>query len=163
MTNACPKVYLAAGNCFVGNVDGPACMTTAWLHAGGAEQICGYAHVTFFGFMGWGVKSLFEEARCSFAEAYYLQNQLLLWVLLNTRDGTLATMPVDPADLSRRRANGYLWDRDLVAFYGDPAYRVTFPEERRSLDVVVFRYFEAVDRAYGIGHRRLLYEIVCGQ
>lgn len=161
ITKASPKVYLAAGNCLIGNIDQPACMTTAWLHSGGAEQICAYTHVTFFGFMGWGVKSQFEEARCSFSEAFYLQNQLLLWATLNIRDGALAKVAIDPAVFAHGTKGliqahekavsatrdgktgvdsasvGYLWDRDLVAFYGDPAYQVTFPKTQRTLDVSV--------------------------
>ena len=163
ITNACPKIYLAAGNCLLGHVDRRDCMMTSWMHSGGTEQSCGYTHVTFFGFMGWGIKSLLEESRCSFAEAFYLQNQLLLWILQNTRNGVLATTEIDPALFKGgdpvstmvnahmkelveihdgqphmdQKSVGYLWDRDLVAFYGDPAYRVTFPAERRPYDISV--------------------------
>ena len=49
VTKASPKIYLAAGNCLIGNVDRRDCMATAWMHTGGAEQMCGYTAVTFFG------------------------------------------------------------------------------------------------------------------
>lgn len=159
MTRASSKIYLAAGNCLIGNIDKRSCMATSWIHSGGVEQFCGYTCVTFFGFMGWGVKSHLEEARCSFAEAYYLQNQLLLWVISHKKNGELMTCEIPPEDFTDGRhvrdfiqrhvrelvkeqdgkptldhdSLGLLWDRDIVAFYGDPAERVTFPEERRSL------------------------------
>ena len=164
VTNACPKIYLAAGNCLIGNVDRRDCMATAWMHSGGVEQMCGYTAVTFFGFMGWGVKSLLEDGRCSFAEAYYLQNQMLLWAL-SRRDGELASRKIAPEDFGDGRgtrgfsqahidvladevvggmvtridrdAFGLLWDRDIVAFYGDPAQSVTMPASRRSMNVRV--------------------------
>ena len=163
MKSASPKIYLAAGNCLIGHVDKRACMATSWIHSGGVEQFCGYTCVTFFGFMGWGVKSHLEEARCSFAEAFYLQNQMLLWVLSHKKDGALMRQALTPDDFGNghnvqafiqahvkdlvapkngklvldQDALGFLWDRDIVAFYGDPAERVTFPDERRSLVVDV--------------------------
>ncbi len=163
MKSAHPKIYLAAGNCLIGNIDRRDSMATAWLHSGGVEQFCGYTCVTFFGFMGWGIKSHLEEARCSFAEAYYLQNQMLLWALRNKKGGQLVTCRLAPEDFSTGRkvrdfiqahikelvtikdgkpalddeSLGLLWDRDIVAFYGDPAERVTFPEACRTLVVDV--------------------------
>jgi zinc protease len=161
VVSASPKIYLAAGNCLIGNVDRRDCMATAWMHTGGVEQMCGYTAVTFFGFMGWGIKSHLEEGRCSFAEAYYLQNQMLLWALANTGEG-LQTRRIDPGHFGgggsrvatfvkahadalavgkdRRLSHtalGLLWDRDIVAFYGDPAQRVLFPGERRALATAV--------------------------
>lgn len=161
VTNATPKIYLAAGNCLIGNVDRRDCMATAWMHTGGVEQMCGYTAVTFFGFMGWGVKSHLEEGRCSFAEAYYLQNQMLLWALAQV-DAELPARKIAVEDFGNGRSStrkfinahaevlatgvtggvvtgidqtalGLLWDRDIVAFYGDPAERVLFPTERRTL------------------------------
>lgn len=163
LTKASPKIYLAAGNCLIGHVDQRACMATSWLHSGGVEQFCGYTCVTFFGFMGWGIKSHLEEARCSFAEAYYLQNQLLLWVISHKKNGALMTCEIPPEDFTDGRhvrdfiqkhvrelvklengqpaldqdSLGLLWDRDIVAFYGDPAQRVTFPKERQTVKVEV--------------------------
>jgi len=158
-----PKIYLPAGNCLIGDIDQRACMVTSWIHSGGVEQFCGYTCVTFFGFMGWGVRSQLEEARCAFSEAYYLQNQLLLWALSRKKDGQLATLSLavdnfgggrrvnafidahkkdlcrveDGREVLDNEALGLLWDRDVVAFYGDPAERVTYPESRRTFRVTV--------------------------
>lgn len=158
-----PKAYLAAGNCLIGHIDRRDSMATAWLHAGGAEQMCGYTVITFYGFMGWGVKSLLEEGRASFAESYYLQNQILLWALgeikpelqtvrftadefgdgRNVRKFIQAharefTVPSDSvAGKHRPKRLGLLWDRDTVAFYGDPAERITFPARYRTVEIDV--------------------------
>ena len=164
LNRASPKIYLAAGNCLIGNIDRRACMATAWLHDGGADQMCGYTVVTFFGFMGWGVKSILEEGRASFAEAYYLQNQILLWALAQRKPGTERLALTEPEFGGGHNAQhflnthvrdlvtapdkngkvrldgdlfGMLWDRDIVAFYGDPAMRVTFPERCRTVKIEV--------------------------
>jgi len=163
MKNNSPKIYLPAGNCLIGDIDKRSCMATSWIHSGGAEQFCGYTCVTFFGFMGWGVKRQFEEVQCAFSEAHYLQNQLLLWTLAQKKDGTLVNAPIVLTDFGNGRepdkflrahygdvvnkvngqdtldhdALGLMWDRDIVAFYGDPAERVTFPESRKTMRVTV--------------------------
>jgi len=163
MTNLSPKVYLAAGNCLIGDIDKRACMATSWIHSGGIEQFCGYTCVTFFGFMGWGIRTHFEEARCAFAEAYYLQNQLLLWTLSQKKDGSLVKEPISINDFGNGRSSkpfikahekdiqdddtlGLMWDRDIVAFYGDPAVRITCPESRKTMRVTVKG--EAVEVAF---------------
>lgn len=155
LTNKCSRTYVAAGNCLIGNIDQRACMATAWMHSG-VDQMVGYTVVTFYGFMGWGAKTMFEEARCSLAEAYYLQNQVLLW-WLGRRDGKLRTCAVDAQEFGpkgrtmkgfaeahkRQVANrdefGLLWDRDTVAFYGDPAQRVMFPRRNQAMEVATTR------------------------
>ena len=171
MKSASPKIYLAAGNCLIGDIDRRACMATSWIHSGGVEQFCGYTCVTFFGFMGWGVKSHLEDARCAFSEAYYLQNQLLLWALSQQRED-LMSLPLAVDDFGggvevnafvrahqqalfverngRKMLNqdalGLLWDRDIVAFYGDPAERVSYPASHKTLRVTVKG--EAVEVAF---------------
>ena len=107
------------------------------------------------------MKSHLEEGRCSFAEAYYLQNQMLLWALAQV-DAELPARKIAVEDFGNGRSStrkfievhsevlasgvtggvvtgidqtalGLLWDRDIVAFYGDPAESVNFPAERRTL------------------------------
>mgnify|MGYP000874290769 CR=1 FL=1 len=128
-----PKVYLPLGNCLIGHIDRRDCMATAWLHAGGAVQMLGYTAVTFYGYMGWGSGLLFEDGRLSLAEAFFLSNQALLHELATRFPEALAAMPGDYGadDIPKvaqacpgggRDALGLLWDRDTVAFYGDPAW-----------------------------------------
>ncbi|MBP5321920.1 MAG: hypothetical protein J6334_13145 [Kiritimatiellae bacterium] len=152
MASKNPKVYIAAGNCLIGNIDKPDCMATAWMHTGGVSQMLGYTVPTFYGFMGWGTKSLFECGRHSVAEAYFLNNQILLWTLGQVNGG-LRDEPLDPKgpfdvrDILRKLAGkvhsqdelGLIWDRDTVAFYGDPAWRVTYPEKRRDIAIDVVK------------------------
>lgn len=123
LNNASLKVYVGAGNCLIGHVDRRACMATAWMHAAGVEQFAGYTVPSWYGFMGWGVNGLFGEGRYSLAEARYLENERLLWAK------TRKHKPMD--------AKGLDYDSDVFAFYGDPAQRIMFPEDKTPYNVVV--------------------------
>ena len=123
LTNASLKVYIGAGNCLIGHVDSRACMATAWMHAAGVEQFAGYTVPSWYGFMGWGVSGLFGEGRYSLAEARFLENERLLWA---------KTRKLKPMD-----EKGLTYDRDVFAFYGDPAQRIMFPEDKTPYKVAV--------------------------
>ena len=103
-----PKVYYAPGNCLIGHISDPDCMVLAWIRSGGAVQFCGYTVPTWFGYMGWGMADYFLKCpgRFTFAEAFFLANQALLFDLLSRTPG------VDPRGLAH--------DLNKVAFYGDP-------------------------------------------
>ena len=144
-----PKVYVAAGNCLIGHIDKRDCMATAWMHSGGVAQMVGYTVVTFYGFMGWGVKSLFESGGHSLAESFFLNNQILLWKI-GRKNPALLQRSIDANGNFSPKAMvaslkgvvrshdelGLFWDRDTVAFYGDPAWRVTCPEKMRGIEAV---------------------------
>ncbi len=123
LTNASLKVYVGAGNCLIGHVDRRDCMATAWMHTAGVEQFAGYTVPSWYGFMGWGVNGLFGGGRYSLAEARYLENERLLWAM---------TRKHAPKD-----AKGLEYDRDVFAFYGDPAQRIMFPVDKTPYKVVV--------------------------
>lgn len=110
--NEQPKVYLPCGNCLMGLVDGPDAMALAWMHSVGVRQMAGYVEPTWYGYMGWGLMDYFVEqpGRYTFAEAF-VANQLALVHRLETT-----------ADLSAMDRKGLTFDRDMVAFYGDPAW-----------------------------------------
>jgi hypothetical protein len=116
-----PKAYLAVGNCLMGHIDGPDSMALAYLNSGGVDQMIGYTELTWFGYGGWGCLDYFVEqpGRFTLAEAFYANQQALLHVL-ETRYPELAK-----TENGRTSRNGYLYDRDAVAFYGDPAWSVT--------------------------------------
>jgi zinc protease len=142
-----PKVYLPAGNCLIGRIPGPDCMATAFMHTGGVYQMIGYTVSTWCGYGGWGVRDLFvgQPGRYTLAEAFYLNNQALVHQL-QTRfpksanvNFTRFDLEKDPHLLGKLAAEhgllndkrdglrdrdelGLLWDRDTVAFYGDPAW-----------------------------------------
>jgi zinc protease len=107
-----PKVYLPCGNCLMGLVDDSDAMALAWMHSVGVRQLAGYVEPTWYGYMGWGMMDYFVEqpGRYTFAEAF-IANQLALVHRLKTS-----------ANLSAMDRKGLLFDRDMVAFYGDPAW-----------------------------------------
>lgn len=113
-----PKVYLPCGNCLMGLVDGPDAMALAWMQGAGVRQMAGYVEPTWYGYMGWGMMDYFVEqpGRYTFAEAF-LANQLALVHRLET-----------VKDLSAANRKGLEFDRDMVAFYGDPAWSTKMAE-----------------------------------
>jgi zinc protease len=115
-----PKVYLAVGNCLMGHIDNRDAMALAFMNSGGVNQMIGYTELTWFGYGGWGCLDYFFEqpGRFTLAEAFYANQQALLHVL-ETKYPDLAKQ-----ENGRRSRNGYLYDRDAVAFYGDPAWSV---------------------------------------
>lgn len=132
-----PRVYSAAGNCLMGHIPDREAMALAWIHSAGVEQMTGYVVSTWCGHGGWGVNDYFYRGLHSFAEAFFLNNQAIVHVL-ETRFPKLARVDLDRWDIETnpdlldqlaqrhgvtdREALGLLWDRDTVAFYGDPAW-----------------------------------------
>ena len=108
-----PKIYYAPGNCLIGLVSDFDCMVLAWIRSGGAHQYIGYTVETWHGYMGWGISYYFLRfaGRYDFQESHYFNNQSLLFDLDRGTPGTDST--------------GLEYDRDVVAFYGDPACRMS--------------------------------------
>lgn len=102
-----PRVYLPVGNCLMGHIDGMDAMALAWMKSACVVQMIGYTVPTWFGYMGWGVLDYFVEqpGRFSMSEAFYANQQALIWCLQKNP-----------------KSRGHLFDRDVVAFYGDPAF-----------------------------------------
>jgi hypothetical protein len=107
-----PKVYNAMGNCLVGNPGNLHYMPYAWLHTGGAIAMTGYMPSTAYGYMLWGLGSLFQmsQDRYTYAETFFINNQELLFDRINNTPGT------DPTALD--------YDRDACCYYGDPAAEI---------------------------------------
>jgi len=116
-----PKVYWGLGNCLIGHINDMNCMVLAWFHTGGAFQFCGYTVKTSYGYMGWGIADYFLKLqdRFTFAESFYLNNQALIFDLENNTPG--------------RKAYELSYDRDSVAFYGDPAFEARLEKCREPL------------------------------
>jgi len=139
-----PKVYLAAGNCLIGHIEDKSSMALGWLGSGGAVQMVGYTVSTWFGAMGWGARDrlLNLPGRHDLAEAFYLANQDIVYRLhkefpkaaevkfdrfnietdRRLMGACAAKLGYKQFDKRAKRHMGLLWDRDTVAFYGDPAY-----------------------------------------
>ncbi len=102
------KVYMPIGNCLMGHIDGPDAMALAWMHDAGVRQMIGYTVPTWFGYAGWGCLDYFVEqpGRYTFHEAFLANHHALVHKLKTT-------------DEDRR---GLEYDRDTLAFYGDPAW-----------------------------------------
>jgi len=118
-----PKVYLPIGNCLMGDINGPDAMALAWMNDVGVVQMIGYTEPTWFGYMGWGVLDYFVEqpGRYTLAEAFFANSHALIHRLA-------------APDTPRRELRGLAFDRDVVAFYGDPKWSARMAERPKYYD-----------------------------
>ncbi len=134
-----PKVYLAVGNCLMGHIDGANAMALAFMNSAGVAQMVGYTVNTWYGYAGWGCLDYFLEqpGRYTLNEAYVANDHALIHRLQNYFPGLLEAeiddrgrtsanlKPNDTAQsarLTQQDGRGLLYDRDVLAFYGDPAW-----------------------------------------
>jgi zinc protease len=105
-----PRVFMPIGNCLMGHIDGPDAMALAFMKSAGVRQMLGYVVPTWFGYQGWGCLDYFVEqpGRFTFAEAFFANHHALIHRLA-----------ANPSNSDRK---GLEFDRDVVAFYGDPAW-----------------------------------------
>lgn len=141
------KVYFAVGNCLIGNVNRtPESMAVAWMNSGNAATMIGYVVTTWHGRNGWGGLKywLTTPGRYSLAEAIFLNQQDLIHQL-NGWNPKLTVMDY-PFDAKNEFAEGrklitdstgivpthdqlgFLHDRDVLAYYGDPKWGVRLQE-----------------------------------
>ena len=141
-----PKVFMPIGNCLMGHIVGPDAMALAYMNSGGVNQMLGYVVSTWFGYAGWGCLDYFVEqpGRYTFTEAFFA-NQLALQHRLATffpelvsaesdeNGATQANIPLSDearkAGLTANDGRGLLFDRDYVAFYGDPAWEARMAKQ----------------------------------
>ena len=112
-----PLLYLAVGNCLIGNVPGkPDCMALAYLATAGVRGMVGYTEPTWFGYAGWGALDYFLEqpGRFSANDAWHANLIALQWRLGEARAGR-----APGAD-----ARGLAFDQDVTVYLGDPAWEV---------------------------------------
>lgn len=144
-----PKVYLPIGNCLMGHIDGPDAMALAWMNDAGVRQMIGYTVPTWYGYAGWGCLDYFLEqpGRYTFAEAYHANQRALQHLLVTcfpqhakaeaapgkrrAHTGSL-TEAAKAAGLRLSDATGLLFDRDVVAFYGDPKWEARMAEGEKA-------------------------------
>lgn len=134
-----PKVYLPIGNCLMGHIDGRDSMALAFMNSAGVDQMIGYTVLTWYGYAGWGCLDYFIEqpGRYTFSEAFAANEHALVHRLntyfpelakLDTPPGSIPRLNVTVSDdakaagLTRQDGVGLLHDRDVLAFYGDPAW-----------------------------------------
>lgn len=141
-----PRVWLAAGNCLIGNACGSAeSMVVTALSAYTCNQFIGYTVPSWYGEAGWGTLSCFFDNTdgTTLAEAFFLNNQFLLdkstkldpkilsvefndaqiskKLMLDVRDAGLTLT----TEQELQQVLGLVHDRDVLAFYGDPAWSAT--------------------------------------
>ena len=194
-----PKVYLPLGNCLMGHIADRQSMALAFMHSGGVHQMCGYVVSTWYGYGGWGIKDYFfgQPGRFTLAEAFYANQQALVHELESRFPDSARTdldqfnIETDPGVLDRiaqklgyKQWNdhvkdnvGLLWDRDTVAFYGDPAWEARLAPHEQPWDqslteqdgTFTFRVTAKQDVAWGrpplalLPHRVASPTIVSGQ
>ena len=139
-----PKIWCAAGNCLIGNIPHgeDSCMATAMIHSFGVYQLMGYTIETWFGRQGWTAQGMLTDypGYYSFNESFHFTNSWIVenlvkhgWngITLNTADydtfqrtaaASLRGLRFKDSE-EQKEALGLLYDRDVVAFYGDPAMR----------------------------------------
>jgi len=122
-----PRVYMPIGNCLMGHIDGPDAMALAWMNSAGVKQMLGYTVPTWFGYQGWGVLDYFVEqpGRYTYTEAFFANHHALIHKLKTKHPELLDKNPPPGKTTAYNPAGGLLFDRDVVAFYGDPAWRAT--------------------------------------
>lgn len=138
-----PKVWLAAGNCLIGNVpvDTKVCMLNAMVHSLGVYQMVGYTVPTWFGEQGWGTYGTFfaHQGFYTLNESFHFANQDIIQKLL-IENPNLVTENLESYDTKQLPKSikalvqidskinqsiiGRLFDRDVVNFFGDPALEV---------------------------------------
>lgn len=113
-----PKVYLAVGNCLMGHIKDRNSMALAWMNSAGVRQMIGYTVTTWFGYAGWGCIDYFIEqpGRFTLTEAF-LANHHALIHLLDTEP-----------------SSGLTYDRDVLAFYGDPMWEARMLDRPKAWD-----------------------------
>ena len=139
-----PKVYSACGNCLMGHITEKNCMALAWMHTANVVQMTGYINSTWFGYAGWGVHSYFIDnpGMMSFAESFFANQQSLIAKLHREYHHEFADgedgVPSKKQMPSREFA-GLQYDKDSVAFYGDPAYesRLVTKEDEWSYSITL--------------------------
>lgn len=136
------RIWLAAGNCLFGDARHTKdSMAVTALSAYTCNQVVGYTVPSWYGAGGWGTLSCFFDAAngTPLSQAWFINNQ---FILNNTckLDPKLLNVRFDDEQISAKLQNdvvrsgaalnqkniqdaiGYVHDRDVVAFYGDPAW-----------------------------------------
>ena len=146
-----PKVYLPIGNCLMGHFDRADCMAASWMNSAGVNQMIGYTVPSWYGYAGWGCLDYFVEqpGRYTFTEAFFANQAALINRLQTyfpdqvsaesdasgrTKTPLSAGDAARAAGLSANDARGLLYDRDTVAFYGDPAWIARMAKAKTAWD-----------------------------
>jgi zinc protease len=153
-----PKVWLAAGNCLIGDARRTADSMVVTAAANGVCQFVGYVAPTWFGRAGWGTLGLWQGHRgeLSLADAFHLNQQKIIAETMQRFPRALeVSFDSDDLESALKQPTGFarglqkleaegvkiekdllglVHDRDVVALWGDPKWVATFaPAQRRPL------------------------------
>ncbi|MBR5894154.1 MAG: insulinase family protein [Akkermansia sp.] len=139
------RVWIAAGNCLFGDAhNSNQSMAITALSGYTCNQVVGYTVPSWYGAGGWGTFGSFVDMadNTTLAEAWYLNNQFilnntkkidprLLKIQFNSEQidyafhSAIINSGVNLSQNNAKDAVGLVHDRDVVAFYGDPAWSAT--------------------------------------
>lgn len=151
------RVYLPIGNCLIGNVNNTReSMAVAWMRTANLGAFVGYVVTTWHGRAGWGGLKywLTTPGRHALAEAFFLNQQDFLhqqyqWYPSLYREDypfsagyrEIAVAEERLAEVLGRKPSkdetGFWHDRDVLAYYGDPAWNVRLQEVPGETDYAV--------------------------
>lgn len=151
------KVYFAVGNCLIGNVNNTnQSMAIAWMNGSNAATMIGYVVTTWHGRNGWGGLKYWitNPGRYSLAEAIYMNQQDFMHQQSQWAPGVKdIEYPFDSTRNARRILQeqlremgvervtndhiGFIHDRDVLAYYGDPKWDVRLQEVPGETDYTV--------------------------
>ena len=119
----------------MGHLRGQDSMAAAFFKSAGVHQMLGYVEVTWYGYMGWGCLDYFIEqpGRYTFNQAFLANHHALIHRLETCfpdyNNNKRKKSPIQQSRIARqlglgkRDLHGLVFDRDIVAFYGDPAWQ----------------------------------------
>ncbi|MBA6152049.1 hypothetical protein [Gelidibacter maritimus] len=140
-----PRVFFPVGNCLIADMNNSdQSMAAAFLSSGGSTAMIGYVVSTWYGRNGWGALKYFlaNPGKHTLAEAAFLNRQDMLTQEYRKDPRYLDVIPNfktfgDAArnDIAKKMAElqpdnltmddiGFSFDRDVVVYYGDPAWNV---------------------------------------
>lgn len=146
------KVYFAVGNCLIGNVNNTKeSMSIAWMNGSNAATMVGYVVTTWHGRNGWGGLKYWvtTPGRYTLAEAIYLNQQDFLYQQdqwsprflsveypFGSTGGfggelkSAANVLKEDVGIENPTQDqiGFLHDRDVLAYYGDPMWNIRLQE-----------------------------------
>lgn len=150
------KVYFAVGNCLIGNVNNTKeSMAIAWMNGSNAATMIGYVVTTWHGRNGWGGLKYWvtNPGRYTLAESIYLNQQDFLYQQSQWSSNFLELeYPFDNGEqrgamkLLKEEAGienptwdqvGFMHDRDVLAYYGDPKWDVRLQQVKGETDYSV--------------------------
>lgn len=156
------RVFLGAGNCLLGDVrKNPHSMAVACLGSGNAAAMVGYTVTSWYGRSGWGTLKywLANSGRYTLAEALFLNEQDMLyqmekWSLgfskidfpyarseaqfgIEMKKAAEAIRVQLGIESPERDQIGFWYDRDVLAYYGDPKCEVRLQEIPQKKDYTI--------------------------